>query len=143
MRYFALLIGLAIVISGCSSVVYQKKELYQAYNDYRTETNRDNVIALAPKFFTPKLLGSDYASKAYTVDFLLFKDSISDETSHFEKRMAGGGCLTINGLNNDELVIINLGYKHINQHWLIDRIHLVYDENKPADQAFCPGEFSY
>ncbi|MDO6468421.1 hypothetical protein Q4583_12165 [Neptunomonas phycophila] len=57
MRYFALLIGLAIVISGCSSVVYQKTELYQAYNDYRTETNRDNVIALAPTFFAPKLLG--------------------------------------------------------------------------------------
>ena len=133
---------LATFLAGCVAPGSAVETIYSSYRAYKEASNQQNIIEIAPSFFGSNLLGDDYRSDPYVADFLLFKQSMSREVSHYEKALAHRGCLTINGYNeNNELVIFSLEYSLLGDKWLISTIHIIYDEKQPFDRALCPDEY--
>ncbi len=134
---------LLILLTGCSTLEHSAEPLYKQYSQYKKTTNRENILLVAPNYFSENILENDYATQPYITDFLLFKDSMEKEKSYHEKINGNKGCLTINGYNDkQELVIFSLEYVRSTENWLINFIATIYDEKEPAKTAFCPNEYA-
>ena len=135
---------LALFIASCATLPNPPSVLYQEFSQYENSTNRDNIIEVASNFFSPSLLGKNYQANPDALSQLLFKNYMASTESHFEKIDEQEGCLTINGYDEENYpLIFSLKYISHNNHWLIDKIHVVFVENKIdfSDRAKCPSDY--
>lgn len=133
-----ILIVTALIV-GCST----SQPLKNAYSDYSTKANENNILELAPEFFSANILEEDYKALSYMPEFLLFKNAMKKHHSAFEKNDTKKGCLIVNGFNDkNEKVIFSLEYVKPSEKWLINFIAAIYDEKDFSEKALCPDEFA-
>lgn len=145
---FCTLVGCAT--TGCATPAppaspAPTQPLYDAYYYYSQNANRDNIIDVASKYFSPTLLGENYKTNPDASSQFLFKNYMQEATNHYEKVNDQSGCLTINGFDADQYpVMFSLGYALIDNTWLIDQIHVVFvkSEKDFVAQAKCRSEFT-
>jgi len=136
-----------LILSGCSSTSKSSlTKLYPVYLKYEKTTNEKNIVKLADNFFSSRMLKEleEAGSIADSKDLLLFKNYIINKDSHYEKINAHVGCLSINGLDEENSpVILSLKYTLMNDSWLIDEIHILYFDSKEefTKSAKCPNDF--
>jgi len=143
MKHLLPLLAAALLMVGCASTNDRSSVLFQAYSQYKTATNGENIKELAERYFTPSLLGESHPTNPDATRQLLFKNYMASEDSHFEKSDSQEGCLTINGYDEDkEPVIIRLKYVSDQEGWLIDEIHIALVESRDdfSKEARCPTE---
>lgn len=134
-----ILVAITALIIGCST----SQPLYDSYSDYSEKTHNSNIIELAPQYFSDNILEEGYETLSYMPDFLLFKKSMKQQHSHFEKSKNQKGCLVVNGFNDkNEKVIFSLEYVKPSEKWLINFIAAIYDEKEFSKKALCPNEFA-
>lgn len=135
----------SLFFTGCATVSNASSEaLYQEYSRYENAANKDNIIEVGSRFFTESLLGKDYQTNPDAPKQLLFKNYMVSAESHHEKTNGKEGCLTINGFDEDRSpLIFSLKYVSLNGRWLIDKVHVVFIENKNdfVNSAKCPDEY--
>lgn len=144
MRNLIFSLILALPFAGCATVRDPSSVLYQQYAQYENTTSKDNIIEVARYFFSPSLLGGDYQTNPDAINQLLFKHYMVTKDSHHEKVNGHDGCLTINGYDEEDTpLILSLKYISSDNHWLIDKIHVVYIDNAKefASSAKCPTEY--
>lgn len=130
---------ITVLIIGCSA----SQPLSNAYSDYSTKANENNILELAPEFFSANILEEDYKTLSYMPEFLLFKNAMKKQHSAFEKNDTKEGCLIVNGFNDkNEKVIFSLEYVKPSEKWLINFIAAIYDEKSFSENALCPDEFA-
>src|SRR5690554_1318680 len=118
--------------------------MYQEFSPHENTASRDSTAERASNFFNPSLLGKNYQVLSDALSQLLFKNYMASTESHFEKIDEQEGCLTINGYDEENYpLIFSLKYISNNNHWLIDKIHVVFVENKIdfSDRAKCPSDY--
>ncbi len=135
---------IALFITSCATLRNSPPVLYQEFSQYKNDVNKNNIVEVASDFFSPSLLGSNYQDNLDTVNQLLFKNYMVSTDSHFEKINEQEGCLTINGYDEENSpLIFSLAYILSNNHWLIDKIHVIFVESKGdfSNSAKCPSEY--
>lgn len=138
------LLTLCLLITSCASLSNSHSVLHQKFSQYEMVANKNNIIDVATEFFTPSLLGENYQVNQSAVGQLLFKNYMLNPDSHFEKIAGNEGCLTINGYDEDSSpLIFSLKYVLSDNRWLIDKIHVVFVNNKSefSARAKCPSEY--
>lgn len=140
------LIGLvlALFMTSCATVHNSSSVLYQEFSQYENVANKNNIIEVASNFFSHSLLGRDYQSNPDAASQLLFKSYMVNIDSHYEKMNEQEGCLTVNGYDEENSpLIFSLKYISSNGRWLIDKIHVLFVDNKKdfANSAKCPSEY--
>lgn len=119
-----------------------QKTLYEQYTLYKNGTNKGNILHVAPHYFSNNILEKDYAIQPYMADFLLFKESIKNEMSYYEKITDKKGCLVINGYNEkQEPVTLSLRYVREAGQWLVDYVATIYDQKIFENKAVCPKKY--
>lgn len=145
MRNILLSLVSSLFLTGCVTVDNASAvALYQEYSQYERSANKDNIIEVGSRFFTRSLLGKDYQTNPDASKQLMFKNYMVSADSHHEKINGKEGCLSINGYDEDSFpLIFSLKYISINGRWLIDKIHVVFVENKNnfVNSAKCPNEY--
>lgn len=140
--FLCLIFGLFII--SCATRHDASLVLYQEYSRYKNNANKNNIIEVASKFFSPSLLGKNYRTDPDATSQLLFKNHMMAIDSHHEKINAQKGCLTINGYDEEKApLIFSLKYVLRNNQWLIDKIHVVFIEKAKdfSNKAKCPSEY--
>lgn len=143
MKHLLTLLAAVLFMAGCASTNDSPPVLFQAYSQYKTATNDENIKELADQYFTRSLLGENHRTNPDATRQLLFKNYMVSEDSHFERSDSQEGCLTINGYDKDkEPVIIRLRYVSDLERWLIDEIHIDLVESRDdfSKEAGCPKE---
>lgn len=133
----------ALLITSCATV-HNSSVLYREYSQYENGANKNNIIEVAHKFFSPSLLGKSYQTNPDAISQLLFKNYMVNTDSHHEKINGLEGCLTINGYDEENSpLIFSLKYISRKDHWLIDNIHIVFIESEKdfSSSAKCPSEY--
>lgn len=137
---------LILLVQGCAARVPNdaNETLYLAFEQYKFEANDNNIIHLAPKFFSGMLLKSGYTTDPEARKQLLFKDILNAEVSYFETAVQLEGCLSINGFDKEnEPMILSLEYLRSGGRWLINDILVYYleDASQFTGKATCPREY--
>lgn len=144
MKKVLIYLALIFFVSGCATTHPNSSSLYEAFSRYESTANKNNILEVAEMFFSTSLLGKDYRNNPGAAGQLLFKNYMTTAQSHYENANQSGGCLTINGYDEDKTpLIFSLKYIPNEGHWLIDSIHVVYIENENdfARSAKCPSEY--
>ena len=131
------------MVIGCASV-QEPNTLFEAYSDYFSVTDRNNIISIADEFFSPELLGEHYKSDPDAAGQLLFKSYMHDVHSHFERIEDNAGCLVVNGYTPEqEPVVFSLKYSPGASGWLIDGIHVSFVDSSSdyPQSAVCPADY--
>lgn len=137
-------LALALFLTSCVSFQDSPSVLYQEFSEYENSANKNNIIEVASNFFSPYLLGDSYRDNPDAASQLLFKNYMVNTDSHYEKIDDQEGCLTINGYDEENSpLIFSLKYVSGDNRWLIDKIHVVFVQNKSEFSigAKCPSEY--
>lgn len=144
MRKWFFYLTFTLFITGCAATHSTSSVLYEEFVQYKSGANKNNIIEVADHFFSSSLLGKNYRENPDAVSQLLFKNYMVNTYSHHEKKNGQGGCLTINGYDEEgSPLIFSLGYVYSGNRWLIDKIHVVFveDEKGFTNSAKCPDEY--
>lgn len=131
-------------MTGCAAIHSTSSVLYEEFVQYKNGANKNNIIEVADHFFSSSLLGKNYRNNPDAATQLLFKNYMVNTYSHHEKQNDRGGCLTINGYDEDgSPLTFSLKYVSGDERWLIDKIHVVFveDEKGFTNIAKCPDEY--
>lgn len=141
MKFIVIL--LTILIYSCTSNG-NSESLQSKYSHYEKNIDESNLFQLRSVFFSRGLLSDLNVNDLEVSEQLLFKSYMSKQLESFETIKGSIGCLTINGLDNDEAPIsFNIKYINENENWVIDEIGVLFVDT-PAEfskLAKCPGEY--
>jgi len=133
-----------LFLAGCVSTLRTQPVLFQTYSQYKESTNKNNIKVVAKDYFSQSLLGEKYLANPDSTKQLLFKNYMVTIANHFERVNIKYGCLSINGYDEENApLIFSLKYMLTNGQWLIDKIHVVFIENKKdfSTNAKCPESY--
>lgn len=125
MRSMVTVIAICFLV-GCTATM--PVSLYQTYSDYSTRVNADNVVALAPEYFSASLLSAELNDNSVKQQ-LLFKNLMAEPLQHAELVVGNSGCLAVVGKDSEQQPVqFNLGYRFEANKWLIDQVDVVFLE---------------
>jgi hypothetical protein len=135
----------ALSITSCATTHNSSSVLYQEFSQYEKSANKNNIIEVAGKFFSPALLGENYRTDPDAASQLLFKNYMANIVGRHEKIDGQEGCLALNGYDKEKSpLVFSLKYISSNGHWLIDKIQVAFVEDTTdfVNSAKCPSEDS-
>ncbi|TBU92695.1 hypothetical protein [Phytopseudomonas dryadis] len=132
-----------VFLAACASSSGAGRTLFELYEDYVQATNAGNVALLAPRYFSPRLIEGKNLDSPGIKSQLLFKERMVTIRNHLERKMPAGGCLTINGHDEERMPIaFDIAYSRGDNSYLISQVAVSYlnDEADFSDTARCPDE---
>lgn len=139
----AYLLPVLTLITACATTNSQQQPLYMEFSQYSEKVNAQNIKTQYQNYFTQSPLAGESLDDPDVIDHLLFPRYMKTQTDSFEKTDKATGCLTVNGVSNeDEPMTFSLEYAATNNGWRINKILMAFFEDSTAlpAQATCPNE---
>ena len=130
-------------IAACAAIS-ESGVLYNTFSAYSFEANSKNIGSISSKYFSADLLRNKNIQNSEISSQLLFKNYMTVTYSHLEKISGNGGCLTVNGFDDEKMPLaFNIEYIKSSERWLIKSIDILFLEDKSefSSKPKCPYEY--
>lgn len=129
---------------ACCAKNGTNNSLINTFEKYRLNANKNNILSDWSHYFDSTVIGNEDINDQEIIDQFLFKSIMKRSINHYEKYDNGFGCLTVNGIDEeDRPIAFNLKYIYNNRNWLISEIHVLFAENSDqlSASAKCPSDY--